>query len=230
MPNLYTKKWTDKNGTVRYYKDEEARNSIATLNGNSSVSGSVDNKIAAALADFGGFLVVPSLESVTDPNTHTIYLVKNGSALLSDRYEEYIYVAGSVNDFEKIGETSIDLSNYVQKTDTIAVEHGGTGATSAANARTNLGLGNVGNFKAVSTVASQGLTDTEKSNARANIGAGTSSFSGSYNDLSSRPTLGTAAEKNSTTSVTSGGTGLPTSGAVYTAINNAIGAALAASY
>lgn len=40
----------------------------------------------------------------------------------------------------------------------------------------NIGLGNVGNFKAVSTVASQGLTDTEKSNARANIGAGTSSL------------------------------------------------------
>lgn len=34
-----------------------------------------------------------------------------------------------------------------------------------------VGLGNVGNFKAVSTVESQGLTDTEKSNARANIGA-----------------------------------------------------------
>lgn len=35
----------------------------------------------------------------------------------------------------------------------------------------DVGLGNVGNFKAVSTVASQGLTDTEKANARANIGA-----------------------------------------------------------
>lgn len=39
-----------------------------------------------------------------------------------------------------------------------------------------VGLGNVGNFKAVSTVASQGLSNTEKSNARANIGAGTSSL------------------------------------------------------
>ena len=54
-----------------------------------------------------------------------------------------------------------------------------------------VGLGNVGNFKAVSTVASQGLSDTEKSNARANIGAGTSSFSGSYNDLSNKPTIPT---------------------------------------
>lgn len=55
----------------------------------------------------------------------------------------------------------------------------------------NIGLGNVGNFKAVSTVSSQGLSDTEKSNARTNIGAGTSSFSGSYNDLSNKPTIPT---------------------------------------
>ena len=40
-----------------------------------------------------------------------------------------------------------------------------------------IGLGNVGNFKSVSTVANQGLTATEKSNARANIGAGTSTVS-----------------------------------------------------
>lgn len=61
-----------------------------------------------------------------------------------------------------------------------------------------VGLGNVGNFKAVSTVASQGLTDTEKVNARANIGAGTgnSNFSGDYADLSGKPTLGTAASKD----------------------------------
>lgn len=42
--------------------------------------------------------------------------------------------------------------------------------------KSDVGLSNVGNFKAVSTVASQGLTDTEKSNARANIGAGTSNL------------------------------------------------------
>lgn len=36
----------------------------------------------------------------------------------------------------------------------------------------DVGLGNVGNFKAVSTVASQGLSTTEKSNARENIGLG----------------------------------------------------------
>lgn len=40
----------------------------------------------------------------------------------------------------------------------------------------DVGLGSVGNFKAVSTVASQGLSDQEKIDARANIGAGTSSL------------------------------------------------------
>lgn len=59
-----------------------------------------------------------------------------------------------------------------------------------------VGLGNVGNFKAVSTVASQGLTSTEKSNARANIGAGTSNFSGRYDDLTGKPDLTTKMDKS----------------------------------
>ena len=53
--------------------------------------------------------------------------------------------------------------------------------------KSDIGLGNVGNFKAVSTVANQNLTDYEKLSARENIGAGTSSFSGSYSDLSDKP-------------------------------------------
>lgn len=44
-----------------------------------------------------------------------------------------------------------------------------------------IGLGNVGNFKAVSTVGSQGLIDTEKTNARVNIGA---QVAGSYANAS----------------------------------------------
>lgn len=50
-----------------------------------------------------------------------------------------------------------------------------------------------GSSGAVTTSAvkytSQSLTDTQKSQARTNIGAGTSSFSGSYTDLSNKPTI-----------------------------------------
>jgi hypothetical protein len=68
--------------------------------------------------------------------------------------------------------------------------------------KSDVGLGNVGNFKAVSTAANQVLTDTEKSNARANIGAGTSS-------LTLGTTATTAAKGNhthTTTIATSSGT------------------------
>ena len=52
--------------------------------------------------------------------------------------------------------------------------------------KSDIGLGDVGNYKSVS-VSSQTLTSTEKQQARANIGAGTSNFSGNYNDLSNKP-------------------------------------------
>lgn len=62
--------------------------------------------------------------------------------------------------------------------------------------KSDVGLENVGNFKAVSTVANQGLSNAEKGNARANIGAGTSNFDGAYSSLSGTPTLGTASAKD----------------------------------
>lgn len=58
----------------------------------------------------------------------------------------------------------------------------------AATMKAAMGLDNVGNFKAVSTVANQDLTETEKANARANIGAGSSGFSGNFDDLTNIPT------------------------------------------
>jgi len=62
--------------------------------------------------------------------------------------------------------------------------------------KSDVGLSDVGNFKAVSTVANQGLSSTEQTNARANIGAGTSNFDGAYSSLSGTPTLGDLASKN----------------------------------
>lgn len=47
----------------------------------------------------------------------------------------------------------------------------------------------------------QTLTDEQKSQARANIGAGTSNFSGSFNDLTDKPTIDTALSTTSTNAV-----------------------------
>lgn len=63
-----------------------------------------------------------------------------------------------------------------------------TDVITIAALKTALSLDNVGNFKAVSTVANQGLTDAEKAAARSNIGAGSSGFSGDFEDLTNVPT------------------------------------------
>lgn len=93
-------------------------------------------------------------------------------------------------------ETLSTMLGKISKAIADLISHIGNKSNPHSVTKAQVGLGNVGNFKAVSTVANQGLTDAEKSNARTNIGAGTSSFSGSYNDLSNKPTLGTASEKD----------------------------------
>ena len=91
-------------------------------------------------------------------------------------------------DATKVEKSSTNGNIKINGTETTVYTHP-SGTNPHGTTKSDVGLGNVGNFKAVSTVASQGLSDTEKSNARANIGAGTSSFSGSYNDLTNKPTI-----------------------------------------
>ena len=92
-------------------------------------------------------------------------------------------------DATKVEKSSTNGNIKINGTETTVYTHP-SGTNPHGTTKSDVGLGNVGNFKAVSTVANQGLSDTEKANARANIGAGTSSFSGSYNDLSNKPTVG----------------------------------------
>ena len=73
--------------------------------------------------------------------------------------------------------TTVTLPSYPTSLPASDVPSWAKQKTKPSYSASEIGLGNVGNFKAVSTVASQGLTDTEKSNARANIGA---QIAGSY--------------------------------------------------
>ena len=74
--------------------------------------------VYSALANLGGYKVVPSLSSVTEPDDKTIYLVKDSQAVGDDKYEEYIWqIDEGAGSWQKIGDTSLDLSPYVQNTD-----------------------------------------------------------------------------------------------------------------
>ena len=79
-------------------------------------------------------------------------------------------------DATKTEASSTNGNIKINGTETTVYTHPGSGTNPHGTTKSDVGLGNVGNFKAVSTAASQGLTDTEKSNARANIGAGTSNL------------------------------------------------------
>ena len=106
-------------------------------------------------------------------------------------------------DATKVEKSSTNGNIKINGTETTVYTHP-SGTNPHGTTKSDVGLGNVGNFKAVSTVANQGLTEAEKSNARANIGAGVSSFSGSYNDLTNKPTIPTVG--NGTVTIKQAGT------------------------
>ncbi len=85
--------------------------------------------------------VVNALPS-SDISETTIYLLRS-SDTSQNLYTEYIYVNST---WEILGGQTVDLTGYVKTTDVIDIAHGGTGASTAANARTALGIGNVGTF------------------------------------------------------------------------------------
>lgn len=130
------------------------------------------------------------------------------------------------NKIEANGETLIDLTSDTVTADTLVsgrTAHlasgeqitgtfepvtGVKGDTETAYRKGNVNV-TPSNVGAVSyTTASQGLNDAQKANARTNIGAGTSSFSGSYNDLSNKPTIPTV--NNGTLTIQKNGTNVAT--------------------
>ena len=71
----------------------------------------VDNLISAAKN--GRFVVVATLPT-TDIQTNVIYLLPKTVAQTDNVYDEYINTDGTSAGWEKIGDTQIDLSNYIQ--------------------------------------------------------------------------------------------------------------------
>jgi len=76
-----------------------------------------DEAIAAAVAavDHLKRKIVEALPEVASADANTIYMVKDADAKGDDKYKEYMVIDGA---FACIGDTTVDLTNYVQKDDT----------------------------------------------------------------------------------------------------------------
>ena len=95
-----------------------------TANSNNYVSSSgVKNYVDTAVGSISGFdyVVVDTLPTASAETMHRIYLVKDTHSDNQDNYDEYITIkTDSVYSWEKIGNTDIDLSQYIKKTDIVA--------------------------------------------------------------------------------------------------------------
>lgn len=95
-----------------------------TANSNNYVSSSgVKNYVDTAVGSISGFdyVVVDTLPTASAETMHRIYLVKDTHSDNQDNYDEYITIkTGSAYSWEKIGNTDIDLSQYLKKTDIVA--------------------------------------------------------------------------------------------------------------
>lgn len=117
------------------------------------------------------------------PYAHASATYDNNGNTVENRLKALDKTTASAVQSVKIGTTeyksgtTVTLPSYPTSLPASDVPSWAKQKTKPTYTASEIGLGNVGNFKAVSTVASQGLTDIEKSNARANIGA---QVAGSY--------------------------------------------------
>lgn len=95
----------------------------------------------------------------------TIYLVPKGTTQTNNAYDEYLYVN---NKWEKIGDTTIDLSNYAKKSELATVATSGSyndlsNKPTLATVATSGSYNDLKNKPTIPTVTND-LTDTLKAN------------------------------------------------------------------
>ena len=154
------------NGTAYNLKDAWARDNLQT-------AANVNSLIAAAIGDITSFEtdVVSTLPATGVKGT--FYFVRSEGGSGNNIYNEFLWVN---NSWEKIGELNtgtIDLDGYLKDTDIAAWAKAATKPSYTAS--------EVGALATTHPVAAITSTDIAAWNAK-------SDFSGSYNDLTNKPT------------------------------------------
>lgn len=253
MPKIYSSSWEDKNGTIRYFEDEDAKAQIGILNGDQNTNGSVAKQIKDAIDGLNIPSEIPiattSIAGKVKPDGDTITIDQDGTLHSTGGSGQVIStpiatteVAGKVkpdgttitidNDgtIHSVGGSSTvdyDLSNA---TGTLDIVHGGTGATTAENARINLGLGSAALKSYTSNTPADGSTDlitsgsvyTAVHSVKPVSEGGTGRNSLTRGSVLVGNNTGGVSLVSVDSSPTGNSTNFVTSGGVYTAINELI--------
>jgi hypothetical protein len=113
-----------------------------------------DNAIKQAVGEVKGFEIKVVSELVAPGEASVLYLVPSTKAKKANTYEEYIWVKDA-NDFEHIGSTSVDLSNYYNKTEVDGLVSGLSTELQAKQATLESGV----NIKSINGVSILGEGD-----------------------------------------------------------------------
>lgn len=110
----YLTSFTETDPTVPEWAKAATKPSYTAAEVGAPTVAEMNTAIGTAIGNINSFdMAVVQTLPTEDISTHTIYLVpKTGET--NDVYDEYIYINKA---WEMIGNTQIDLSNYVQKTD-----------------------------------------------------------------------------------------------------------------
>jgi len=144
--------------------------------------------LIAAIQQFH-YEIYAFISDVTSPTGNVLYLI-GPTGTGSDKYEEYVYDSTKQEPWVKIGDTSIDLSGYVTTT---ALNTALADYTTTANLTTLLaGKQNV--IDATHKLSADLVDDTNSTHKfvtaqEKQAWNNKSDFSGSYNDLTDKPTI-----------------------------------------
>lgn len=151
-----------------------SQNEIVTLNSGQFITSSLPNKIFGDKFNFVWPRLAPGI------NNFKINGSGKGKVEFTCRYPM------------KIGDCAVDINNLINNPICSGYVPDTPGDSSGSGSGGG-GISTGGNVENAVLYTAQNLTSLQKAQARTNIGAGTSSFSGSYNDLTNVPELSVVA-------------------------------------
>lgn len=114
--NVITATYQTTADMTNYPTTSDVSDLLTDMSGTITANYATKNYVDTEIGKIGAYVTANSaaggVPDVADPNTKTIYLVKDTSAPGSDKWKEWIVTATSPVGWELIGDTTMDLSNY----------------------------------------------------------------------------------------------------------------------